>query len=270
MIANLIALPFVVLSLVFLYLAWEVDPDYAIWILPFVLTSAGLYVFSPQINWWWYSRRPKDLSPGLRAMLERSGGLYSRLTAADKLKFRQRVGLFTMGTDWEPMAWPDEEIPPDVQTAISVQAVTLGFRKEKLLFEQFEKVIVYPAPFSTPEYPFDHASELFAADGCLLFSARQVMEAFMRPATLYNVALHEYARVFVLTYPNEPWPALSDESIWEKLQEASGMPRGHVESVIGLAGVEPLPVAVHHYFVFPEGLKRALPEVFEVFEGVFG
>ena len=73
MFANYVATPFVALSLVFLYMAWEVDSDYAIWILPFVLLSAAVYIFSPQINWWWYSRHPKDLSPGLRAMMERSG-----------------------------------------------------------------------------------------------------------------------------------------------------------------------------------------------------
>lgn len=269
MFANYVATPFVALSLVFLYMAWEVDSDYAIWILPFVLLSAAVYIFSPQINWWWYSRHPKDLSAGLRAMMDRSGGLYSRLSAAEKLRFRQRVVLFTMGADWEPMGWPDEEIPPDVQTAIAAQAVSLTFGREQFLFDKFEKVIVYPAPFSTPEYPFDHASELFAADGCLLFSARQVMEAFMNPAAWYNVALHEYARVFHLTYPDEPWPALTQENIWEQLEAVSGMPRGHVESVIGLAGVDPLPVAVHHYFVFQKAFQEILPEETLIFDKIF-
>ncbi|MCC6283545.1 MAG: hypothetical protein IT262_23265, partial [Saprospiraceae bacterium] len=144
------------------------------------------------------------------------------------------------------------------------------FHKDTFLFEQFEKNIVYPAPFSTPEYPFDHASELYAEDGCLLFSGRQVLAAFMQPLSWYNVALHEYARVFVLAYPKEPWPVFSDENIWEQLEKAGGMPRAHVESVIGLAGADPLPVAIHHYFTFPEGFRKALPEVSGVLDGIFG
>lgn len=270
MFANYLALPFVVLSLLFLYLAWEVDSDYAIWILPGVLVSAVLYIFNPQINWWWYSKRPPELSAGLRSLLGRFGSFYKRLSEADKRKFRGRVALFTMAVDWEPLGWPDETLPPDVQTIIAAQAVTLTFHKEKFLFDEFEKVIVYPAPFSTPEYPFDHASEMYAADGCLLFSAREVMKAFAEPANWYNVALHEYARAYERAYPLAPWPTLREEDIWEKLEAISGMPRSHVESVIGLAGTEALPVAVHHYFVFPDRFVEVLPEVYNVFEEIFG
>ncbi len=270
MFANYVALPFVLLSLLFLYLAWDVDADYAFWIMPSVVMSAVVYIFSPQLNWWWYSKHPPELSPGLRTLLERFGVFYNRLDEAGKLKFRQRVALFTMGADWEPMGWPEETIPPDVKTVIAAQAVMLSFNKDKFLFEQFEKVIVYPAPFSTPEYPFDHASELYLEDGCLLFSGRQVLSAFMQPLSWYNVALHEYARVYVLAYPKEQWPAFAEESIWEQLQEASGMPRAHVESVIGLAGAEVLPVAIHHYFMFPEAFKKVLPEVNGVLEEIFG
>lgn len=270
MFANLIALPFVLLSLVFLYLAWDVDSDYAVWIVPCVLMSAVVYIFSPQINWWWYNKRPPELSAGLRALLERFGVFYNRLDTAGKLKFRQRTALFTMATDWDPMGWPDETIPPDVQAIIAAQAVTLTFHKEKFLFDPFEKVIVYPGPFSTPEYPFDHASELYAADGCLLFSAREVMKAFAEPASWYNVGLHEYARVYERAYPLAPWPTFDEETIWEKLETISGMPRAHVESVIGLAGTETLPVAVHHYFVFPERFREGLPEIYKVFGEIFG
>lgn len=269
MFANYLALPFVVSSLVFLYMAWEVDSDYAVWILPGVLIGAVLYIFSPQINWWWYSKRPPELSPGLRSLLERYGVFYRQLNEADKRKFRGRVALFTMAVDWEPLGWPDETLPPDVQTVISAQAVALTFHKEIFLFNKFEKVIVYPAPFATPEYPFDHASELFAEDGCLLFSAREVMKGFAEPANWYNVALHEYARVFERTYPLAPWPSLQEEDIWDKLENISRMPRGHVESVIGLTGVDVLPVAVHHYFVFRERFKEVLPESFVALEEVF-
>lgn len=269
MFANLVAAPFIFASIILLYMAWEVDSDYAIWIVPAVLSSAVVYIFGPQINWWWYSKNPPKLSPGLLALLERFSVSYKRLDEAGKLKFRSRVALFTMGTDWEQMAWPDEVLPPDVQTVIAAQAVTVSFHKERFLFDQFEKIIVFPAPFSTPEYPFDHASELFAEDGCLLFSARQVMMAFMQPGSWYNVALHEYARVYARAYPKEHWPVLPEETIWEKLEEVSGMQRSHVESVIGLAGTEPLPVAIHHYFTFPESFKKVMPEAFEALESVF-
>lgn len=269
MFSNYLAAPFVLLALVFLYLAWEVDSDYAVWIAPFVVMAALVYIFAPQINWWWYSRRPPKLNPGLVALLERFSGFYQRLGVADKQRFRDRVALFCMGTDWEPMAFEGETVPNDVQMALAAQAVTLTFNKPQFLFDKFEKVIVYPRPFPTPEYPFEHASELYEPDGCLLFSAEQVMLAFTEPAKWYNVGLHEYAKAFVLTYPGEPYPAFDAEDIWEKLQTISQMPRTHVESVIGTAGVETLPVAIHHFFTFPGQFKATFPQEAQTLTSIF-
>lgn len=265
--ANYLALPFVGGAILFLYLAWQ-DSDYAVWIIPFVLAAALIYVLGPQINWWWYTRHPRDLSPGLTATLERFCGYYRRLDATGKKRFRERVGLFLAGTDWEPLAWPDDILPPDVTLALAAQAVTLTFHQPRFLFEKFEKVLIYPKPFATPEYPFLHTSELFEPDGCLLFSAEQVMAGFVQPGA-YNIGLHEYARAFIHTYPAEPYPDLSAPDTWEKLQQASGFPREQVDAIIGIAGVEPLPVAMHHYFIFPEIFRQIMPKHAAAFDRIF-
>ncbi len=269
MFSNYLAAPFVLSALFFLYLAWEKDTNWAVWMIPFVIIAALIYVFAPQLNWWWYSRKPPKLEPELTKLLERFSGFYKKLSERDKKKFRDRLVLFRMGTDWEPMAFEGESVPTDVQFALSHQAVMLTFNEEKFLFDQFEKVIVYPRPFPTPEFPFDHASEMFVPDGCLLFSAEQVMLAFSEPAMWYNVGLHEYAKAFVHTYPDKNWPAFSEEEAWAKLESVSGMPRAHVESVIGIAGVEALPVAIHHFFIFAERFQAVFPEENAALKSIF-
>jgi hypothetical protein len=270
MFSNYLLAPLVFVALFFLYMAWEVDSEYAVWIAPFVVAAALIYIFSPQINWWWHSRRPPKLEPGLVALLERFSAFYQNLSDGDKQKFRDRVVLFRMGTDWEPMAFEDEVVPADVQFMLAHPAVMLTFHQKTFLFEKFEKVIVYPKPFPTPEYPFFHASELYEPDGCLLFSAEQMMQAFAQPATYYNVGLHEYAKAFVLTCPDESYPPFAGDDVWEKLQSASGMPRSHIESVIGISGVDALPVAIHHYFIFPERFQSVFPEEAAALKNIFG
>jgi len=269
MFANKLMVPFVLIAAVFLGLAWGVDDSYSIYFVPFLVIAALIFILSPQINWWWYSRNPPELSTELRTFLERSCGFYRRLSLPEQRRFRGRVAMFNMGTDWEPLAFPEDSLPPDVQVAIAAQAVSLTFAREQFLFDKFEKVIVFPRPFPTPEHPYDHASEMHETDGCLLFSADQVMKAFVKPTQWYNVAMHEYAKAFVLKYPNEPWPNFSSEDVWEKLEAASGMPRAHVESVIGLAGVDALPVAIHHFFMFPERFTAVFLEEHQVFSKIF-
>jgi len=267
--ANLLAAPFVGGALFFLYLAWK-NSDYALYIIPFVLVAALIWIFAPQINWRWYSRNPPALPVGLRVMLERFSGFYLRLNESEKKRFRDRTALFMMGTEWMPMGWPDETMPPDVQFALAVQAVTLTFNKPRFLFDKFEKVVVYPLPFPSPEHDVVHASELYEEDGCLLFSAEQLMQAFVQPGIMYNIGLHEYAKAFVLTWPHETWPDLQAEDIWDKLEAASRMPKEHIESVVGLPVEDPLPVAIHHYFTFPETFRALLPENAVAFDSVFG
>ncbi|MDX1913731.1 MAG: zinc-dependent peptidase [Saprospiraceae bacterium] len=269
MFAQLLLLPFAAAAVVFLILAKTVDESYAIGFVPFIVIAALIFILAPQINWWWYSRRPPDLNADLQALLARFCGFYRRLTPLEQRRFRGRVAMFNMGTDWEPLAFPDEKLPTDVQLGIAAQAVTLTFYRQEFLFDKFEKVIVFPRPFPTPEHPYDHASELHQADGCLLFSAEQVMLAFAKPDQWYNVAMHEYARAFVLQNPHEAWPDFSATEVWEKMKGISGMSRQHIESVIGLAGVDALPVAVFHYFNYPDAFHAQFPEAGRQFSQIF-
>lgn len=269
--ANRLLITPVLCALLCLYLGWTYDSAaYAIWMAPFLVLSAVIYVLSPQINWWYYSRNPPEMAPPLRMLLEQRFVFYRKLAEAERKKFRARVELFRMGTDWTAIDFPEDALPPDIQVALAAQAVMLSFHKPEFLFKKFEKVVVYPYPFPSPAYDFPHTSELHEADGCLLFSAQQFMPVFLDPGYMYNIGLHEYARAFVLSYPEYAYPVFSDEShAWAMLERSSGMSREHIESLIGIPGQSPLPVAIHHYFTFPESLLRQMPEVFTQLNIIF-
>lgn len=270
MFANLLALPFILSTFLFLYLAWSVDDKYAPYMIPFLVIAALIYVLNPQINWWWYSKHLPKLSAGLTRLLERFCGFYQQLPPDEKRRFEGRVGLFRMGTNWKPIGWPEDELPPDIELVLAAQAVTLTLHREQFLFPAFEEVIIYPKPFPSPEHPYPHASELYAPDGCLIFSAEHVMRAYLSPGKLYQVALHEYAKAFMLAYPDEAWPAFEAEDVWQKLETASAMSRRHVENTVGLTGLDALPVAIHHFFIFPTEFQAAFPQEAAVLERIFG
>ncbi|MEZ4893439.1 MAG: hypothetical protein R2778_10550 [Saprospiraceae bacterium] len=105
------------------------------------------------------------------------------------------------GQQRTPIAWPEDNLPHDIELVLAAQAVTLNFHKEQILFPAFEKVIVYPKPFPSPEHPYPHSSELYEPDGCLIFSAENLMRAFFNPGKLYQVGLHEYAKAYLLANP---------------------------------------------------------------------
>ena len=93
--------------------------------------------------------------------------------------------------------------------------------------------------------------------------------AFAQPNRWFNVGLYEYARAFVHLHPAEAWPDFSDDLHWSSLEQASGMPRTHVESIIGLPHADQLGVAIHHYFNFRERFVEQLPVEAAAFQQIF-
>ncbi len=256
--AQRLTLPIAFLAMLFLYLAWEVNPGYAKWLVPCLVLLVVLFFSAPQLNWWWWQRNPPDLQPNIAAALQKYFPFYQKLDDVGKRKFRARVFLVVEGTEWIAKDFPDDEMPPDVQLPIAAAAAAVTFHRpdNDFLLKKFEKVVVYPRPFMSPDYPFPHDSELFEPDGCLIFSAEQIMSSFVQPLENYNPAFHEFAKATFLNWPEMEKPNLPDTpETWEKLEKISGLSREKVEKTIGLADLDVWAVALHHYFVFGQKLE---------------
>ncbi len=237
----MLAAPFVFTALFILYYAWTHAGNGAIWMVPFLLIAALIWVLAPQINWWWYSKRPPALEKGVAAALGQFCGFYQRLDTAGKQRFQERLALTRMAIDWTPMRSEENAVPPDVETAVAAQQVIVTWGKEDFLFPDFEKVIISPTAFLSPELPYNHNSETYAPENCLLFNGKSVLEAFAQPQ-LFNVALYEFAKVYILRYGAPLLP--EGTATWEQIEAQYGWTRERVEQAVGVAGLDPLPVAV--------------------------
>ncbi len=261
--AHFTSIPFIAGALGVLYYAWTHDGVGAVWMVPFLVIAALIWVLAPQINWWWYSKRPPELGEGVEKALQRFCGFYQRLDPAGQKTFRHRLALTRMSTEWLTKNMPDENVPPDIQTAIATQSVIITWRQSEFLFHHYEKVIVSPDAFLSPEFPYRHHSETYAPENCILLSAKSVMESFAQPNQQFNVALYEYAKIFLSKYPLVPAPPAVE---WEDLERISGWSRQVVETSIGIAGIEALPVALCLYHLFPEVFRKELVDMAEVFD----
>ncbi len=264
---RLFAIPFGVGFFLFFYLAWAKDETYAIYIIPCSLILGLMYVFSPQIDWWWYKRYPPDLTDGIRRFFSERYTYYTRLPLRDKETFRQKVAMFSMATDFKPMVMP--EVPGDVRAIVSASAVQLSAVFEDFLYPPFENVVIYPHPFPSPQYPEHfHISELFEEDGVVLFSMDHLIKSFAEPDRYYNIGLHEFAKVFMLTYPDKAYPELTEDS-WDDLEQISQFSKAAILEWINLPEIEPAPVSIAHFFVFPESFKAVLPEMYQTYCEIF-
>ena len=267
MFANRLLAPFVLLALVALYLTWEVDRYYSIWIVPPVIIAALIYVFSPQINWWWYQTRPMPADPLVRMLLGKHLPFYENLRPEEKNRFDHRVELFQMANEFLPEGM--EAVPKDIKGLIASQAVWLTFGRKEFIFPKFEKIVVYPHKFPSPQFPETfHASEIFEPDGVLLFSLEQFMPSFLNLYQYYPIALHEFSKVFILSNPTEIYPEVT-ENFWNLLPKINGLTREKIETFIGLPNLEPLPIAIVHFFVYPEKFVEIFPREGAAFQKIF-
>jgi hypothetical protein len=273
--AYYLALPFALIAAAVWFYAHQHDGVNSFWFVPFLVVCGLIFILSPQINWRWYSKHPPVLEPGVVKILEQAHPFYRSLDIVGKKRFRDRLALTRMATDWATNGMPEDNLPSDLQSAIAAQSVCVTWGKETFLFKAFEKVVVAPQPFFTPNYPFAHSTEHFIPDGCVLFSADRIMAAFMQPQQVFNVALYEYARVFRYTYPQDidaSTAALSAGWDWSKLEQVSGpsMTFDAISKVLLLPDVDDFAVAVHHYFTFNDRFKVVFPAESGWLDGLFG
>jgi hypothetical protein len=94
------------------------------------------------------------------------------------------------------------------------------------------------------------------------------VRSFVESTKYFNIGLYEYAKVFVRSYPNHPYPVF-DENSWEALERISGFSKAWIEEWINLPDIDPLAVSIAHFFTFPEAFIKELPEEYELYRSIF-
>ncbi len=266
MFSKFLSFPFLITLLVCIYFTWEGDLN-PLYIVPNVLILACIYTLSPQIDWLWYLRNPPEMDEKLRFFLEKVFPYYRHLSPREKKRFRIRVNMYMIATDFMPKAM--EIVPEDIKGLIAANIVMLTFGLKDYRLSGFEKIVVYPHPFPSPQFPKHlHSSEIFEEDGVILFSTEHLVPGATQQTKFYNIALHEYARIFAKTNPNLPYPKL-DTSIPRKLEMISGFENEKVREYIGLPQLDPFLLSINYFFTFPAKYKQILPEVFDAYLKVF-
>jgi Mlc titration factor MtfA (ptsG expression regulator) len=262
-----IAAPLMLILFISLYLAWEKDSGYALYVIPSALGLVILYIMHPQIDWWWYNKHPKELDEKVRQLLERHFPFYLELNPEQKTRFRKRMTLFPMAKEFMPRGF--ETLPEDIKAMLAANTIMLTFGQKDYLLDKFQTIVVYPKPFPSPQFPrLFHAAEHFAEDGVLLFSAEQLMLGSLQAQQYFNIVLYELARIYPLHFPHLVLPELPANS-WETLASISGFSKAIIEQTIGLPEPDIQAVAMCHFFLFPVPFKAQLPDLYMKYRGLF-
>ncbi len=268
--SNVLALPFILMVLFCMYMLFIKDQDdYLTYALAPLIVIALIYMFQPQINYWWLSKNPITLDEEIERMLRRTNPIYSSLSKEKKMRFDQEVYLLTEGNAFIAKGMErDFEVPYDVKFMISQIPVTMEYGLSTKKLKRFERIVTYKHAFPSPRYKFLHAAETDVEDGVIIVSLEQAQNAFAQPNNFYNNMWHAYAEAFVKTYPNLRYPDV-DNNIWHTIQSVSGFSQQHIQSILGFQSIDPVSVLINLYFNNHHKLKESATDIFDQLDMIF-
>lgn len=267
--SSYLAVFLILLTLIATGFILYVDEQKMIYIVPFLVALVGLYFFQPAIDWWWYQKYPPDVEAPIKRIYETQLPYYQRLNTEARQKFRSRAALYMEANDFRPQVI--ESVPEDVKAVIAANVVQLTFGQddERFRMPDFERIVLYPGVFPTPQHLEKfHASEVFIEDGVLLFAMDHLMPGTLKAQQYFNIGLYEYAKVFRLSFPKHTYPTLP-ESIWADYEAISRFPKEKVEGFVGLENLDLWAVGVSLFFSFPGKFQERLPELHQALVNVF-
>lgn len=259
--------PFLILGIIFLGLAWEVDRQWALGLIPCLLGVVIANVMAPQIDWWWWKKYPPNPDPSLQKLLQQYISFYQNLSPGHRKRFGQRLAMHMRGTEY--MAQGQGELPEEIKAACSIPAVMLTFGMEEFLLSPYEQLVIYPKEFHSPQFPRHwHTSELFEEDHVLLFAGKQVLAGVLHPTTYFNLGLYEWARVFRKVHTAHAWPQVQEHH-YAALATSMGFELKFVQQSINLPVVDWNAVSVVAFFENAALFRQLLPELHQSYKRIF-
>lgn len=260
-IALLMALPLAF----FIYLTAAVDSSWAGYIVPWFVGLIILYMFSPQVEWWWAQSHPPKPSPNMIKFLKQHFAYFRELSGPDKDKFLLRLNYFIMAKDFK--AKVGDDVPVPLQTMIAAEGVRTTFGLDDYLIGSHEHVVIYPHPFPSPVHQKLHHSETDHEDGVLVFASAPVVNQFKGLGNIFNIALYEWITAFRHTQSAE-FPVFK-ETDWQKFTASFLTPKLLVEASIGLSEFDMSTVGAVLYLSNKDLFRKVFPAQAKMFREIF-
>lgn len=278
MLAALISIPSIILGLVLFALAYNGTLSYNMkWIgvIPFMI-GVATFIIRHGINEWWYTKNPPKLSDKEKNILARFFPYYRALNIQLKEEFERRLSIFRLQKTFQMRLL--KKIPGDLQLLVCATAIqlTMGFERKKEFLKGLGMVVLFPKEFITPEIntQLHHVEVNKDVFDCLLLSIDFFTKGLGDPEHYYSSGIHGIAKLLKIQQ------GISDDDIpyqgeggqkelLVKLHLLREFKIGYQFQYTGLPNMEIFEMVSEHFFIYPDRLKQALPEVYEYMMDVY-
>lgn len=268
--AMLLAVPFFIMALFFAYFVFIMNKaDYFLFLLIPVLILTVIYVLSPQIDFWWYSKHPQRLMEKERKFLESVSTFYSSLDEKDKVKFEKRAYVFVRSKEFKLMRSEVKTMPEDIKLLIAVNAIQLTFGVDDYLYGNFDRYFAYMHAFPSPKMKFLHSVEVDFEDEVAIFNIEALTRGVNFNNNFFNIGLYAFAMIFLYYNTQLELPQVDEDDFWERTKAFKNMNKESVTAVIGYEPPSLLPVMITLYFMYKNKFKQVFPDYYDKISSIF-
>ena len=197
---------------------------------------------------------------------------YNKLSTSDKAKFERKLCLILFTKIFIPRNF--ERVTDEMKVLISASAVQLTFGLKEVYLAHFRKILIYPNDYYSSITKRYHKGEVNPAYGIVVISWHTFVMGYLNPADDgINLGLHEMAHALRLEniIRNEEYQFF-DEQLLKRLDEfgrkvCENSDNQAVQFLRPYACTnqhEFFAVAIENFFERPEGLRKAMPELFAI------
>jgi len=267
--SKVISLPFVIVSLFFIVqVIRDSGYEHLVWIIVPVTFLVLIYLFQPQLDYWWLKRNPIELDDKISSMISKINPGYQQLSKEDKAEFGKRLVLFAEAKEFLAKGEEDVKVPYDVRMMLSQVAIKMTWNSHNYMLEKFERVVLYKHPFPSPRFPFLHTVETHAEDGVIILSIEHVEAGLFHPDNYYNIAGHAFAEAFVKSNPAIEYPQTYEKD-WNEVNQLCGYGKKEILTTLGFKQIDLLIVLINLYFSKTSQFRVVFPEYAKTFEKIF-
>ena len=245
-----------------LYVFFLADIKEYVYLVSFAILGVAFIVINimqAEIDWRWWLRHPPEMPAPLENQLATMVPFYKRLDVVERKRFRDRCMLWVRAK--EHLLQGLTVFPEDVKNLIAAYGVMMTFGTEKYLLQPYERLVLYPHPFPSPDFQFLHNSEINDEDGVAIFNAQPLMNGINNFRQHYNLVLHEYSHAFMTNYPAYSFPSFTEKI--PQLAEIRGITLETIEKTVGIPNVDIRRVAIEHFFISPTRFNEILPKEYQ-------
>lgn len=223
-----------------------------------------MYIFRPQLEWWWYTRNPQRVAKPMRSVLLKFFPYYKNLSEDNKIRFEQRMFMYMLSKSYQKKII--ETIPEDLKGLIAANAIMLTFGLKEYLSPKFENIIFYPNKFPSFAIKEFHACESFEDGdfGGMIFAVDHIIPS-MRSEGQYNIVLHELVNVL---WKGEGWSEkdyleIATPQNLQKLANIRGFKLPQVRALLGKPSINFYALLVEHFFAEPQNFQALFPNLYK-------